>query len=184
MWERLRQIDKQVFITLNNLGGENADFFWALVTNPYFWLPLYLIFFYLLNKALNRQKLYRALLMLALSISVSVLLNLLVKSWVARLRPNNAIELEGLIRILQTPQTFSFYSGHAANSFTVTIFLYLVLRKKYPFSIAFFIWPILFAYSRMYLGVHYPSDVLMGALAGIFCGWGFYQLYIKSTSSL
>lgn len=184
MWERLRHIDKQILINLNNLGGENSDTFWSLVTNPYFWLPLYFIFFYLLSKALMRSQFYKAILFLLFSLVVSVSLNLIVKHWVARTRPNNSEELEGLVRVLHTPQSFSFYSGHAANSFTVTIFLYLVLRRKYPISVVFFVWPFLFAYSRMYLGVHYPSDVLVGALAGIFCGWGFYQLYMKSTSSL
>ena len=184
MWEQIKQIDKQVFLTLNNLGGKNTDVFWEFVTNPYFWLPLYLIFFYLLNKALTRQQLYRAMLFLVLSLMVSVSLNLIVKHWVARTRPNNSEDLEGIMRILHTPQSFSFYSGHTANSFTVTIFLYLVLRKKYPISIVFFVWPFLFAYSRIYLGVHYPSDVLVGALAGIFCGWLFYQLYLKNTVRL
>jgi len=184
MWERLRQIDKQVFLTLNNLGSENTDAFWALVTNPYFWLPLYFIFFYLLNRALNRQEFYKALLFLLLSVAVSVSLNLFVKLWVARLRPNNAIELHGLIRALQMPQSFSFYSGHAANSFTVSAFLYLLLRRRYPVSVLFFIWPVLFGFSRIYLGVHYPSDVLVGTLAGILCGWFFYRLFLKSVKNL
>ncbi|MDE5910364.1 MAG: phosphatase PAP2 family protein [Lachnospiraceae bacterium] len=91
--------------------------------------------------------------------------NIVLKNLVARVRPYNAIE--GLIPIIKKPSEFSFPSGHAASSFASACILYRKLPKK--FGIPILILAILISFSRLYVGVHYPTDVLAGAVTGIIC---------------
>ena len=101
----------------------------------------------------------------------------LTKNVVARLRPNNDEEINTLIRILRSPSGFSFFSGHASSSFSVITFVVLFLRRHFKWIYLFYIWPILFAMSRIYVGVHFPIDLMVGASVGIFSAWMFYKLY-------
>ncbi len=101
----------------------------------------------------------------------------LTKEVVARLRPNNNEEINTLIRIVKSPTNFSFFSGHASSSFSITTLMFLFLRKKFSWSWLFYIWPFLFAASRIYVGVHYPVDIIVGALVGIGCAFMTYVLY-------
>lgn len=75
------------------------------------------------------------------------------------------------------PGKLQFFSGHAASSFSVTTLMVLFLRKQYRWVYVFYIWPLLFAFSRIYVGVHYPVDILAGAGVGFLTGWGFYRIY-------
>lgn len=166
MWETLRIWDRELFLYLNQLGIERLDSFWVTVTQTLFWIPLFVLFFYLIYRKFGKKKglLVAAFAILALLLNNALML--FVKYVVARLRPNNVPELEGLIRALQAPTSFSFYSGHASNSFVLTVFVVLVLRKSYPWAYVFFVFPLLFSLSRIFVGVHYPSDLLVGAMMG------------------
>lgn len=93
--------------------------------------------------------------------------NILLKNLVARVRPYNAIE--GLVPIIKKPSEFSFPSGHAGSSFACACVLYRKLPKK--FGIPILILAILISFSRLYVGVHYPTDVLAGAVTGIICSY-------------
>jgi undecaprenyl-diphosphatase len=100
----------------------------------------------------------------------------LTKEFVGRLRPNNAGELADLIRILQKPNSFSFFSGHASTSFAITTFVILSLRKYTRWIYLSLLWPSLFVLSRIYVGVHYPSDIIVGAGFGVLMALIFYTL--------
>jgi undecaprenyl-diphosphatase len=102
----------------------------------------------------------------------------LIKFTVQRLRPGNNPELAGLIRSVQNRKSFSFISGHASNSMAVAFFLYKVLHPYIKYMGFFFIWPLIFAYSRIYLGLHYPADILTGYAFGLLTGWLILKLYI------
>ena len=84
-----------------------------------------------------------------------------------RLRPSNEPSLEGLVRVLQNNSDFSFFSGHSAVSFAVSIFVILVLRQHTKWIWGILIWPFLFVLSRIFVGAHYPSDLFVGAIVGI-----------------
>ena len=86
----------------------------------------------------------------------------LTKEVVARLRPNNEVEINTLIRILKSPTNYSFFSGHAASSTSITTLMYLFLRRQSKWTVLFYIWPIIFCTSRIYVGVHYPVDIIIG----------------------
>ena len=78
---------------------------------------------------------------------------------------------------------YGFVSSHASNSFMVAVFSLLMIRRKW-FSYSMVIWALIVGYSRIYLGVHYPGDVICGSLLGIIVGWGVYKLYEVTDSRL
>ena len=114
-----------------------------------------------------------------MTITVVALLTGITKELVARLRPGNTEEINSLIRILKRPAGYSFFSGHASNSFSMTTAVFLFLRRELRWSWLFFIWPIIFALSRIYVGVHFPLDILVGAGVGIVSAILFYRLYCR-----
>jgi undecaprenyl-diphosphatase len=81
------------------------------------------------------------------------------------------------IRVVLERKSFSFFSGHASNSMATTTFFFLIFRKYYKFAFLLFLFPLIFAYSRIYLGLHFPSDIVTGYLFGIFTGALFYRIY-------
>ena len=100
----------------------------------------------------------------------------LFKDGFQRLRPNRDPEILAQIRNLLHPGSFSFVSGHATTSMAVSVFFYLTVKKYFKAPALFFIWPILFAYSRIYLGVHYPLDILLGMVLGLIEALIWYQI--------
>ncbi|MEZ4811775.1 MAG: phosphatase PAP2 family protein [Allomuricauda sp.] len=177
MLQRLLEWDREAFIYLNGLGIESYDFFWSTVTNIATWIPLFLLFLVLLFTKFPRQEAsYKLLTLLGLVIFITAITHL-TKISVARLRPNNTEEINMLIRILKSPTDYSFFSGHASSSFSLTVLMYLFLRRKIKWAALFFIWPLLFSMSRIYVGVHFPLDIIVGAVVGILSGLLFYRLY-------
>ena len=108
----------------------------------------------------------------------------LVKHWTGRLRPCNEPELRPLLHMLKCTTQKSFFSGHAANSFLLASLMQAAVGDKWgrwP-SLVLFVWATALAYSRIYVGVHYPSDVLTGALEGILVGTVAGYLFRKKFS--
>ncbi|MCR9264877.1 MAG: phosphatase PAP2 family protein [Flavobacteriaceae bacterium] len=182
MLERLLEWDRDTFIYLNGLGIERYDGFWTVVTNFMTWTPLFILFIFLLFRKFPKpEAFYKLLTVLGLALFITAITHW-TKISVARLRPNNTEEINLLIRILKSPTDYSFFSGHASSSFSLTLLLFLFLRKKIKWAYLFFIWPILFTMSRIYVGVHYPIDIIVGMLVGLLSGALFYRLYQKFIS--
>lgn len=177
MLKRILDWDRDTFIFLNGLGIERFDLFWSTITNITTWIPLFILFFYLLYRKYPRKEFILMSMTVILVLAFIALTLTITKDYVARLRPNNDKDVNTLIRILKSPANFSFFSGHAAASFGITTIMFLYLRKKVRWAWLFYIWPLLFAFSRIYVGVHYPMDILVGTAVGIFYACLFYFLY-------
>ena len=177
--DKIIDFDKELMVQLNGLGTESWDQFWIIATNQLSWIPLYLIFFYLIFKSLGWKKGLALVLLTAVLITFSDQFTVFLKDSFGRLRPNNDTSINSVIRILKNNKSFSFVSGHATTSMAVGLLMHLTLRKSYPYTWLFFIWPLIFAYSRIYIGVHFPLDVLCGALLGIGIGYSFYHLSLR-----
>ena len=175
----LIQKDKELLIFLNNLGTKSWDIFWLTVTNKRTWIPLFAFLIYLLFKYLEKRKAFVLLLIVAILITFTDQFTNLIKFTFERLRPCNDLTINEQLRILKQSQSFSFFSAHASNSFGVITFLYLLLRKNVKWIGLLFIWPLLFAYSRVYIGMHFPSDIIVGAIVGVISGCVFYKIAIK-----
>lgn len=177
MLDKILQWDREAFVYLNSLGIEQYDLFWSTVTKFPPWIPLFILIISLFFiKFKKREALFMILTLLVMVIFVGTLTDL-TKNVVARLRPNNDEEINTLIRILRSPSGFSFFSGHASSSFSVITLVVLFLRHRFKWVYLFYIWPFLFAMSRVYVGVHFPIDLIIGALVGVFSAWMFYKLY-------
>lgn len=180
MLEKIIELDKSLFIFLNGLGSVPFDPFWEFITKQARWTPFFLTILYFANKKISRKK---ELLYILLSVGLIVLVTdqftNLVKFYFQRLRPCSEPELAGMIRIVKSSDTFSFFSGHASNSMATMTFIFLLIRKYYKFAFLVFLFPLIFAYSRIYLGLHYPSDILTGYTVGLIFGILFYKLYLK-----
>lgn len=176
MWETVKQWDRDLFVFLNGIGIEKYDGFWIFITQSPNWIPLYVLFVFLFFKYYKRQNGLIVSLYLLLTLLVTLALTSVVKEYVARLRPSEVKEWAELIRVLQKPSRYSFFSGHSASSFAVTTFTVLSLRKYTRWIFLGFLWPILFALSRIYVGVHYPSDIFVGMVVGISLGYLGYRV--------
>ncbi len=170
------QWDKALMIQLNNLGVAQWDGFWLAVTNQLSWIPLYLLFIFLIFKYYGWKKGLWLVLMAAALVTFSDQLTVFIKSTTGRLRPNQDPSVNELLRVLKNNRSFSFVSGHATTSMAVTLMVHLLLKDFTRITWLFFIWPLMFAYSRIYVGVHFPIDVFCGALLGMMLGLLFYRL--------
>lgn len=182
MLKRLLAWDRDTFIYLNGLGVEQYDGFWSVVTNPYTWIPLFFIFFLLIFLKYGKKEASGIAATVSSSVLAVLVIMHLTKIYVARLRPSSDPLLNTLIRILKSPSGFSFFSGHAAISFCLTTIVVLFLRKKLKWVWLFYLWPLLFSFSRIYVGVHYPFDLIVGSMVGMLCAFLFYGLYQRFKS--
>jgi len=174
--ENIIQKDKELLIFLNALGNESWDAFWLVVTNQFSWFPLYLIFSYLIFKSYGWKKLVALLIFTGLLITFSDQFVNFIKNFFQRLRPNNDPSINQIIRIVKNSGGYSFVSGHATSSMAVSLFVFLTLKKYYKYILLIFFWPLFFGYSRIYLGVHFPVDILSGFFLGGLIGTVFYKL--------
>lgn len=182
MLEEVINLDKKLFIFLNNLGSEPFDGIWLLVTKQFNWIPFFLLLLVILYKKIGTKQLVIVLLTVAALITFTNEITDLIKFSVQRIRPCNDEELVGLIRIVKDSDTFSYFSGHAANSTAAMMLVFLILRGFYKYAYLIFLYPLIFAYSRIYLGLHFPLDIISGYIFGSLVGILFYRLYLKIIS--
>jgi len=183
MWQKIEEWDVDLFIYINNQGSERFDFFWIFVTQIENWIFLYIIFLFLFFLAFSKRKAIIAAVLTIAVLFISLALTGIVKHSFARVRPNNVSELDTFIRVLQTPDSYSFFSGHAAVSFAITTFVVLVLKNDFRRMYVFYIWPIIFSMSRIFVGVHYPGDILVGIIVGIGVGFFTWKYFAKKILS-
>ncbi len=171
--DTLIEKDRALFVFLNGLGTESWDGFWMGITNKYTWIPLYIVLLFLLFRYFNWKKALFLLFIAALLVTFTDQFVNLIKNTIGRLRPCSDPSLQDIIRIVKKSGGYSFISGHATNSFAVSTFMILTLRHYFKPIYLVLIWPLLFAYSRIYVGVHFPLDIFTGMFVGIGIGYGF-----------
>ncbi len=177
MLEKIIDLDKQLFIFLNNLGSPTFDGLWLIITKQINWTPLFLIVFFLLYKKIGWKNLAIYIFLIALLILICDQSANFFKNTVQRLRPCNDLQIKNLIRVVIQSDSFSFFSGHATSSMATTVFVFLTFSKYYKYAFILFSFPLIFAYSRIYLGLHFPIDIITGYFYGGTFGFLFYKFY-------
>lgn len=164
--QTLQSLDTQLFLYLNSLHTNWLDPIMEQITRRDTWFPTYLILiFWIIYKQKKEAAFTIVSILLAVLISDQICSSFL-KPIVARLRPCHEPSLYGLIHMVtECGGQFGFCSSHAANSFALATSIYLFFGKN-KFTILLFIWAIIVSYSRIYVGVHYPLDVIFGAMIG------------------
>ena len=180
MLDRIKQIDTELLIFLNNLGNKSWDPLWVSITDKFTFLPLFILIIFFLFKKNGTKGLLVILLFISVLILFTDQFTNVVKDFTQRLRPCRLDELQGLLRDIDIRcGKYGFFSAHAANSISVTIFIINCVDEsvKKFLKPVLVLWVMIFSYSRIYLGVHYPLDTIFGLSFGIFSGFLFKYLY-------
>ncbi|MFC2188369.1 phosphatase PAP2 family protein [Fulvivirgaceae bacterium LMO-SS25] len=176
--EKLAELDQQLFLFLNGINSPIWDTIFHTISGKLIWVPLYLFLAYKLWQLYGTRVFIYVALLLGLMITLSdFVASGIFKPFFERLRPCYEPSLEGLVHNpFGCGGRYGFVSSHASNSFAVAGFLWLAFRKlnaKYGYL---FIWALVVAYSRVYLGVHYPADILVGGIIGLLSALFVYWL--------
>lgn len=179
-WSALIEFDKQLLLWFNGSDSLFLDGMAKTLTTASTWIPLYVGLLYLVIK--NNDNVQKILLIVAaagLCVFLAGSLNdLLIKPWVCRWRPSRDPEIAMLVDTVNGYRggDYGFFSSHAANTFSIAIFFTLLIRSK-TLSVALILWSLVNCWTRLYLGVHFPGDILCGLLWGAIGASLAYLLY-------
>ena len=176
--EWLIELDTRIFLAINGFNAESLDGVMWWISGKTTWWPFYLLLLTFLAWK-KRGQLIPMILFVVLVITLTDQSSVhLFKNLIQRLRPSHEPALEQVIHLVNNKRggLYGFISSHAANAAGVAVLLSCWIRRRW-FSILMVVWAVLIGYSRIYLGVHYPGDVIGGLLWGSLCGWLIYFLF-------
>ena len=178
MLKTLNQLDQSLFLWLNDLNAAWLDPIMLFITGKFGSIPLYVVILVFLIYKFKKDSIF-----ILLGIGLTILLadqfaSGFCKPFFERLRPCHNLEIESLVHLVKgCGGQFGFISSHAANTFGLATFLWILLRKDYNWIKYMFLWAAVVSYSRIYVGVHYPADILLGGFAGAICGYLAFHFY-------
>lgn len=173
-------LDKEFTLFLNGFYGPCRDLFFYLITSKLLWLPLYAALLWMVFRRQGGRGLMTVIVVALVVLVADQLASGLMKPIFERLRPTHDGVLQYLVHTVNGYRggLFGFASSHAANTFAIASFFALVVRR-WSISLALFSWALLNSYGRIYQGVHFFGDVLVGALVGIVVARLTYELYLR-----
>ena len=184
MIEEILKLDSQLFLFLNNLGSSTFDTFWIFLSfkesNIFFYLSLLIFYFYKESKTIKLSEVFYSLLFIAIMITITDQTANLFKDSFQRLRPCYNETLIDSVRLVKEScgGKYGFFSAHASNSFSLAVFFGLLYKNKFRYVICIsLLYASLISYSRIYLGVHFPLDILFGGIFGITIGLVIFRIY-------
>ena len=190
MLEQLLHIDTEILLAINGWHAPWADTLMWIISAKTTWIPLYLLLIGLLVWRYRQpaptpikwlQKVPACVVMIVvIGLAVGAadfIASGILKDWVARPRPSRVPELEGVLHLVNGYKSgqYGFVSSHAANTMAVALLFSLIWRNKIA-TVGLMLWVAANCYSRMYLGVHYPTDILGGLIVGSLVAVGGYWL--------
>ncbi|MDD3080162.1 MAG: phosphatase PAP2 family protein [Paludibacter sp.] len=185
MLEFLNNIDTWLLLLINGWHNDYFDHFMITFSTVKVWIPMYAAFLIPVVIKYKYKSIWIILAVVLTIVLADQLASGVIKNVVQRLRPSRDPALDGLVHIVNNYRSgkYGFVSSHAANSFAFALMTSYIMRKRF-YTIAIFLWAVVNSYSRMYLGVHYPFDILGGMVVGLSVAYGIYFLLKKYRKSL
>lgn len=176
----LLELDRKILLYLNSFHTPWLDPVMLFMTHTWVWLPLYLFLLYLIIKNYRKESWMALLAITIVIVLTDQITSGLMKPYFERLRPSHEPSLEGLLHLVDGYRggNFSFASSHAANTLGTATFFFLLFRFTNRWIGWLFVWAVAMTYTRIYLGVHYPGDILVGGIIGVLCGWIGYRIFL------
>lgn len=171
--------DQELFLWLNGLHTPWLDSVMYCITYKYTWIPLYILLIATTIRAEGWKKGGYIVIAVVLAVAAAdKVTSGFMKPYFLRLRPCHDPSIQVVMHhVTDCGGMYGFASSHASTSFALAIAWFSLLRRKVPQMAFLFLWAVVYAYSRVYVGVHYPLDILVGALVGLLVGYSFVQLY-------
>ena len=184
--EFLKDIDTQLFLFLNGLHTPFFDVLFEYFSGRFFWIPLYALLFVIATLKLKWKMMYFILAVVALIFLSDKISVYWFKEVFMRYRPCHNNDIAHLIHLVDgCGGKYGFVSSHAANTFALAAFMGIILRKHFPKMLFWMlIWATVVSYSRIYLGVHYPADIVVGGMLGILIGYAVAFILKKLNDKL
>lgn len=179
MLETLEALDRALFLYLNGLHVDWLDPIFHVITTKWTWIPLYALLAFLVYRFYGWKSLLLFLGVIALVVLTTDQATNWAKHGFGRFRPCKNLEIGHLVHLVtgNCGGKYGFFSGHSSNSFALATCIGIVLKRpKWLWLLLG--WAAVVAYSRVYVGVHYPGDILVGAFVGILLGFLYAKLYL------
>ena len=181
-FSKIQDMDMQVLSLFNGSDNIMLDQMVQILTSGLTWIPLYVMLFFVVMR--NNETMGQIALVVGSAIFCVLfadgLVDGIIKQLAERWRPSNDPTFKYMVQVVADirPKGYSFCSAHAANTMSLAVFFSLLIRSK-MLTITLVIWSLINCWTRLYLGVHYPSDILCGMIIGIIVGILVYLLYYK-----
>lgn len=185
---QLSSLDSDLFLILNGLHADWMDKVMVLLTDMWAWIPLYLLLIYWTVRQYGKHCWWVFVAVGIVVLCSDQLASHVCKPMFQRLRPCYNADFEGLIHLPKgmAGGQYGFVSSHAANTFAIASFLTSALGKNRVWiGVILYLWAFISSYSRIYIGFHYPGDIVCGAILGLLVGclvWKLFQRFVLKTS--
>lgn len=174
-FQNILELDKELFLFLNSFYNDFMDTIMLMITRKETWVPLYLLIIFFFIKNYQRKSIL-ILIFMALTVVASDQFSVLIKESVQRLRPVHEPAIEHLVHnVFRKGGLHGFVSSHATNMFGIFIFTSRIFKNRSYFYLML-VWAVVISYSRIYIGVHYPLDLIGGAALGWLIAVTMYKL--------
>ena len=182
----MERLDTELFLFLNGLHVDWLDPIMTFISGKITWIPFYLVLLFLVIKNYKKQSILIIIGIIILIVCSDQVSSSIFKPLFERPRPCHNETIKDLVYLPNghCGGAFGFISSHACNTFALATFLTSILKRYYrKIALIMFPWATLVAYSRIYMGVHYPGDIIVGAIVGILIGVGVSYAYLKISKS-